>query len=55
MNENVYWVLELTVQAGRLNEFRSLMREMVEAARADEPGTLNYEESGINPAARPNS
>jgi len=43
MNENVYWVLELAVQPGRLNEFRSLMQEMVEAARTQEPGTLNYE------------
>lgn len=43
MNENVYWVLELAVQPGRLNEFRTLMLEMVAAAETNEPGTLNYE------------
>jgi quinol monooxygenase YgiN len=43
MNENVYWVLELAVQPGRLNDFRNLMQKMVTAARTGEPGTLNYE------------
>ncbi len=43
MNENVYWVLELAVQAGRLHELRDLMQDMVAAARNNEPGTLNYE------------
>ena len=43
MNENVYWVLELAVQPGRLNDFRSLMQDMVAAARDNEPRTLNYE------------
>jgi quinol monooxygenase YgiN len=43
MNDNVYWVLELAVQPGRLNDFSNLMQEMVAAARSNEPGTLNYE------------
>lgn len=43
MNENIYWVLELAVQPERLNDLRSLMQEMVAAARNNEPGTLNYE------------
>jgi len=43
MNENVYWVLELAVQPGRLNDLRSVMHDMVEAASSNEPGTLNYE------------
>lgn len=43
MNENVYWVLELAVRPGRLNDFRNLMQEMVAAASDNEPGTLNYE------------
>lgn len=43
MNENVYWVLELAVQPGRLDKFRVLMQDMVAAARNNEPGTLNYE------------
>ncbi len=43
MNANVYWVLELAVRPGRLNDLRSLMQDMVDAARTNEPGTLNYE------------
>jgi len=43
MNENVYWVLELAVQPGRMNDLKSVMQDMVEAAGANEPGTLNYE------------
>lgn len=43
MNSNVYWILELDVQAGRENDFRVLMAEMVSATQANEPGTLNYE------------
>ena len=42
MNENVYWVLELAVQTGRLNDFSALKQQMVAAAQ-DETGTLNYE------------
>jgi quinol monooxygenase YgiN len=43
MNGNVYWVLELAVQPGRLNDLRRVMHDMVEAASTHEPGTLNYE------------
>ena len=43
MNSQVSWTLELEVQAGRENEFRNLMVEMVAAAEANEPGTLVYE------------
>lgn len=43
MNENVYWIVELAVEDGELDNFRSLMKEMVDATRANEPGTLNYE------------
>ena len=32
MSDNVYWVLELTLQACRLEDFRILMREMAAAA-----------------------
>ena len=37
MNANVYWVLELEVQPGRLNDLSSVMQDMVEAARTNEP------------------
>ncbi len=43
MNENVYWMLDLSVKEGALENFRRLMEEMVESTRANEPGTLNYE------------
>jgi len=43
MNSNVYWLLELEIKAGRENDFRSLMAEMVSATQGNEPGTLNYE------------
>lgn len=42
MTQNVYWLLELDVRAGALEDYRALMREMV-AAASREPGTLNYE------------
>ena len=43
MSKNVYWMLELDLQAGREDDFRALMNEMVEATRENEPGTLGYE------------
>ncbi len=43
MKSDVYWMLELDVQAGREDDFRPLMAEMVSATQANEPGTLNYE------------
>ena len=43
MNKQVYWILELNIQAGKEADFRKLMDEMVAATLANEPGTLNYE------------
>lgn len=43
MSKPVYWILELAVHEGREAPFRELMHEMVEATRANEPGTLHYE------------
>jgi quinol monooxygenase YgiN len=43
MNNNVYWILELAIKDGELENFRSLMHEMVDATHANEPNTLNYE------------
>jgi quinol monooxygenase YgiN len=42
MNSEVYWMLELQIQAGLERDFRNLMTEMVSATQ-NEPGTLNYE------------
>jgi quinol monooxygenase YgiN len=43
MSSHVYWVLETNIREGKLDELKSLMKEMVDATRANEPGTLNYE------------
>jgi quinol monooxygenase YgiN len=43
MSANIYWVLETNVREGKLDELKSLMKEMVDATKANEPGTLNYE------------
>ena len=43
MNKNVYWLLELEIQAGQDKDFQGLMKEMVAATKANEPGALNYE------------
>lgn len=42
MSEHVHWMLELALK-GDLEDFKALMREMVEATMADEPGALIYE------------
>ena len=43
MSDNVHWVIELEIKQGELDNFKALMNEMVEATRANEPGTMNYE------------
>ena len=43
MKNHVYWLLELEVQAGKEQEFRTLMREMVAATLVNESGALSYE------------
>jgi quinol monooxygenase YgiN len=43
MDEHVYWILETNVREGKLEDLKILMNEMVDATRAGEPGTLNYE------------
>lgn len=43
MSDNVHWVLEINVKDGELDNFKTLMNDMVSATQANEPGTLNYE------------
>ena len=43
MSSHVYWILELEINPGREDDFRTLMAEMVSATQGNEPGTLNYE------------
>lgn len=42
MSKAVAWNLELSVVDGRIDDFRSLMQEMVESTRS-EPGARTYE------------
>jgi quinol monooxygenase YgiN len=42
MSDNVFWVLELAIKSGEMDNFKALMGDMV-AATHDEPGALNYE------------
>ena len=41
MDSEVSWHLELALSPGKVDEFRSLMNEMI-ASTKEEPGTLSY-------------
>jgi quinol monooxygenase YgiN len=43
MRDNIYWLLEVAIKPGELNNFKALMKEMVENTQANEPNALNYE------------
>ena len=43
MDNSVSWILELEIKDGEFENFQSLMQEMVDATKANEPNTLNYE------------
>jgi len=43
MTDNVFWLVELDIHEGKTDDFKAVMKAMVEWNRADEPGTLNYE------------
>jgi quinol monooxygenase YgiN len=43
MSEVVHWVLEVAIQPGQTEAFKALMKEMVDATKANEPDTLAYE------------
>ncbi len=43
MSDNISWVLELLVKSGEMDNVKILMDEMVQATKANEPNTLNYE------------
>jgi quinol monooxygenase YgiN len=42
MNDHVSWLLELAVKPGELDNFKTVLNEMIESTEA-EPGTLMYE------------
>lgn len=43
MDEQVYWILECDIRPGEMKSLLGVMNDLVEATRANEPGTLNYE------------
>ncbi len=43
MSNNVFWVIELTIKSGELDNFKALMHDMVDATQANEPHAMNYE------------
>jgi quinol monooxygenase YgiN len=43
MSSNISYVFEVAIKPGQLENFKALMKEMVEATQANEPKTLNYE------------
>jgi quinol monooxygenase YgiN len=42
MSDEVHWVLEVNIKDGELDNFKAVMKDMVEATQ-NEPGASNYE------------
>lgn len=51
MSSQVGWLVELQVKDGRHDELQRLIAEMVDSAKTNEPGTLDYEWS-VSPDGR---
>jgi quinol monooxygenase YgiN len=43
MIDHVHWVLAVAIKDGEFENLQTLMKEMVDATQANEPGTLAYE------------
>ena len=43
MNNNVILMAEFSIKSGELDNFKALVKEMVEATQANEPDTIIYE------------
>jgi quinol monooxygenase YgiN len=43
MTENVFWLYEVAVNPGRIEDLKTLMATLVDATRRNETGTINYE------------
>ena len=43
MNNNVVLMAEFSINSGELDNFKALVKEMVEATQANEPDTMIYE------------
>lgn len=42
MTDHVYWVFEVAVQPDNVEAFKAMSKEMSDATKANEPGTLAY-------------
>jgi quinol monooxygenase YgiN len=42
MSEQIYWILEVAILPGQLENFRTVARDLIAATKL-EPGTLGYE------------
>jgi quinol monooxygenase YgiN len=43
MNNSVFYTFEFAIKEGQLENFKALVKEIVEATKANEPATTNYE------------
>ena len=43
MSENIITMAEFSIKPGELDNFKALVKEMVEATRANEPSMMTYE------------
>ncbi len=43
MSDVVFYVCEVAIKEGQLENFKAVMKDMVEATRANEPATMNYQ------------
>ena len=43
MSDSVSWLVDLTIKDGQIDNFKSLVKEMVDATQSNEPDALNYE------------
>lgn len=43
MNDNIFFILTTKIKEGELDNLRSLITEMTDSTKVNEPGTINYE------------
>ena len=43
MTKNIFWIFELTIKEGQVDNLKKLMTEIVEATKENEQGTMAYE------------
>jgi quinol monooxygenase YgiN len=43
MSDDIFYVFEVAIKEGRLEDFKAVMNDMVKATKGQEPGTTHYE------------